>query len=191
MQGPCEESGVIGQDGVVHCVNCESETTGAYCAVCGTSTQAHHASDATGQVLSGWWRRVGATVLDNLILLLPTEFVVHLSGSAVHYLVGDLAAILLEGIYMYVLLTRPAAQTFGNRAVGTRVRNAADGGPISPDQVLRRYGFVALYSVFVVVGGAAVSLVGLCALVDALAPLFSPTKQTLHDRFAKTIVVRQ
>lgn len=134
---------------------------------------------------------MGATLIDNLILFLPTEIVVHLAGHALHDVLGDVAAILLEGMYMYALLTRPAAQTIGNRVVGTRVRSALDSGPISPDQVLRRYGFVAFYSVFVVVGGAAVTLVGLCAILDSLAPLFTPTKQTLHDRFAKTIVVRQ
>jgi uncharacterized RDD family membrane protein YckC len=48
---------------------------------------------------------------------------------------------------------------------------------------------VAFYSVFVVLGGAAVTMVGLCALGDSLVPLISPTKQTLHDMFAKTIVV--
>ena len=134
---------------------------------------------------------MGATIIDNLILLLPTEVVVHLAGNALHDVAGDVAAILLEGIYMYVLLTKPAGQTVGNRVVGTRVRACADAGPISPDQVLRRYGFVAFYSVFVVVGGVAVTIVVLCALVDALVPLFSPTKQTLHDMFAKTIVVLQ
>ncbi|MFZ1062763.1 MAG: RDD family protein [Acidimicrobiales bacterium] len=173
----------------MHCANCESETTGSFCAVCGTPTSATHATGVSGHVLAGWWRRVGATIVDNLILLVPTEIVVHVAGNALHFVVGDLAAILLEGIYLYVLLTKPAAQTLGNRAVGTRVRSALDGGPISPDQVLRRYGFVAFYSFFVVVGGAAVTLVGLCALIDSLAPLSSPTKQTLHDRFAKTIVV--
>lgn len=134
---------------------------------------------------------MGATIVDNLILLIPTELVVHLAGNALHFVVGDVAAILLEGIYLYVLLTKPAAQTLGNRAVRTRVRSALDAGPIAPEQVLRRYGFVAFYSVFVVAGGAAVTLVGLCALVDSLAPLWSPTNQTLHDRFAKTIVVMQ
>jgi uncharacterized RDD family membrane protein YckC len=131
---------------------------------------------------------VGATVIDNLILLLPTEIVVHLTGTR-HYVLGDVAAIVLEGMYLYAMLSRPAAQTFGNRAMRTRVRSAVDAGPISPDQVLRRYGLVAFYSVFVVLGGAAVTMVGLCALGDSLVPLISPTKQTLHDMFAKTIVV--
>ena len=104
-------------------------------------------------------------------------------------MLGDVAAIVLEGMYLYAMLSRPAAQTFGNRAMRTRVRSAVDAGPISPDQVLRRYGLVAFYSVFVVLGGAAVTMVGLCALGDSLVPLISPTKQTLHDMFAKTIVV--
>jgi uncharacterized RDD family membrane protein YckC len=191
MQASSEPSGVFGQDGGVQCVNCESETTGSYCSVCGTATVNSQSSPPSRGVLAGWWLRVGATVIDNLILFVPTEIVIRLVGNALNYVVADVAAVLIEGIYMYALLTRPAGQTIGNRAMRTRVRSAADAGPISPDQVLRRYGFVALYSVFVVLGGAAVTMVGLCALVDALAPLFTPTKQTLHDMFARTIVVRQ
>jgi uncharacterized RDD family membrane protein YckC len=89
------------------------------------------------------------------------------------------------------MLTRPAAQTFGNRALKTRVRNATDAGPITSQQVLRRYGLVACYSCFIIFGSAAVTLVGLVAMADSLFPLFTPTKQTLHDMFAKTIVVKQ
>jgi len=188
IPGSTEARRFIGQDRPVQCANCESQTTGAYCTVCGTSTSRDHPSVASGHVLAGWWRRVGATVIDNLILLLPTEIVVHLTGTR-HYVLGDVAAIVLEGMYLYAMLSRPAAQTFGNRAMRTRVRSAVDAGPISPDQVLRRYGLVAFYSVFVVLGGAAVTMVGLCALGDSLVPLISPTKQTLHDMFAKTIVV--
>ena len=92
---------------------------------------------------------------------------------------------------MFVLLTKPAAQTIGNRAVGTRVRNATDGGPISPNQVLRRFGLVALYSFLIVFGAGAVTLVGLAAIADSLFPLFTPRKQTLHDMYARTIVVRK
>ena len=168
MQPSSEPSGVFGQDGGVQCVNCESETTGSYCSVCGTATVNSQSSPPSRGVLAGWWLRVGATVIDNLILFVPTEIVIRLVGNALNYVVADVAAVLIEGIYMYALLTRPAGQTIGNR-----------------------YGFVALYSVFVVLGGAAVTMVGLCALVDALAPLFTPTKQTLHDMFARTIVVRQ
>jgi uncharacterized RDD family membrane protein YckC len=134
---------------------------------------------------------VGATLIDNLILFLPTEIVIRLVGKALNFAVADVAAILLEGIYLYALLTKPAAQTVGNRVMKTRVRSASDAGPISPDQALRRYGFVAFYSIFVVLGGAAVTMVGLAALADSLTPLFVPSKQTLHDMFARTIVVKQ
>jgi len=60
-------------------------------------------------VLAGWWLRVGATVIDNLILFVPTEIVIRLVGNALNYVVADVAAVLIEGIYMYALLTRQRA----------------------------------------------------------------------------------
>jgi uncharacterized RDD family membrane protein YckC len=159
--------------------------------VCGTPTTTRGSSVTTPRELAGWWLRVGATMIDNLILFIPTEIVIRLVDSAANFVVADVAALAVEGIYMYVMLTRPAAQTFGNRALKTRVRNATDAGPITSQQVLRRYGLVACYSCFIIFGSAAVTLVGLVAMADSLFPLFTPTKQTLHDMFAKTIVVKQ
>lgn len=179
-----------GKDGAVHCANCESETSGSYCAVCGALTSQHDGSRAQTHLLAGWWQRVGATLIDNVILFIPTELVIRLVGGALNFVLADLAALVVEGIYMYVLLSSPRAQTIGNRAMRTRVCDAKDAVPLRAQQVLKRYGFVAFYSFFVVFGGAAVTLVGLVAMGDALFPLVTPLKQTLHDRYAATIVVK-
>jgi len=174
----------------MYCATCGTETTSSYCGVCGTSAGTGRTWTTTNVVYAGWWQRVGATIIDNLILFIPTEIVLYAVSRGLNYVVADVAAIVVEGFYMFILLTKPAAQTIGNRAVGTRVRNAADGGPPSPRQILRRFGLVALYSLLVVLGARAVTLVGLCALADSLFPLFTSRKQTLHDIYARTIVVR-
>ena len=51
----------------MNCTQCGSEVAGAYCPVCGTAV----AGTTHGVVLSGWWRRAGATMVDNLLLFLP------------------------------------------------------------------------------------------------------------------------
>jgi uncharacterized RDD family membrane protein YckC len=175
----------------MYCAHCGSETSSSYCGVCGTSAFASPATTTTSVSFAGWWQRVGATIIDNLILFIPTEIVIYTVSRGLNFVVADVAAIGVEGFYMFVLLTKPSAQTIGNRAVGTRVRNAQDGGPISPNQVLRRFGLVALYSFLIVFGAGAVTLVGLAAIADSLFPLFTPRKQTLHDMYARTIVVRK
>jgi uncharacterized RDD family membrane protein YckC len=40
------------------------------------------------------------------------------------------------------------------------------------------------------VGSGGLQIVGLIGLLDDLFPLFSPTKQTLHDKFAGSVVVK-
>jgi uncharacterized RDD family membrane protein YckC len=179
----------IGQDSGMYCANCGTETRTSHCGVCGAG--AGRTWTTTDVAYAGWWQRVGATIIDNLILFIPTEIVIYAVSRGLNYVVADLAAIVVQGFYMFILLTKPAGQTIGNRAVGTRVRNAADAGPISPNQVLRRLGLVALYSFLIVFGAGAVTLVGLCAIADSIFPLFTPRKQTLHDIYARTIVVRK
>ena len=174
----------------MYCSNCGSETTAAFCSVCGTPATRAATTTRASAIYAGWWARVGATIIDNLILVIPSAFVAYVVGRVTNYLAADVAAILVESCYLYVMLTRSEGQTIGNRVVGTRVRSALDGGPVSPDQILKRIGRVAVYSCFVLVGSGGLQIVGLIGLLDDLFPLFSPTKQTLHDKFAGSVVVK-
>ncbi len=146
---------------------------------------------ASGQ-LSGWWRRVGATVTDNLILLVPTTMILWLVTLVVGYPIGVFAGIAVQGLYQVKLLSSVRGQTLGNRMVSTRVCDLSSGGTITVRQAVWRWGFVAAYSAIALLNSPiASSIVMMIAVVDVLFPLANPLKQTLHDRVAGTIVVMQ
>jgi uncharacterized RDD family membrane protein YckC len=147
--------------------------------------------DGTSHELAGWWRRVGATFSDNLILFIPSEliqaFFIAVSGAYI----AAVLSIAFQGIYNIQMLRRERAQTLGNRIAHTKVVDAVTGGRITIQQVWRRWGFVAVYSVVALAFGSVGLLMGgLVGLVDVLLPLFDKQKQTLHDKFAGTLVVK-
>ena len=172
------------------CTNCGSPVDGATCRVCGTPVLADTRTDAVTTVLAGWWSRVGATIIDSLVLVVPTLVLDLLLGS----LIGQIVAVGVQAAYMIGLQTKPAGQTLGNRALQTRVRDALTGRTISVRQAAVRWGFIAFYGVLEVLSSTGASsltaAVSLLALADCLYPLFNPRKQTIHDRLARTIVVR-
>ena len=73
----------------------------------------------------------------------------------------------------------------------TRVRDLSTGQRITTSQSVKRWAFVALYqTVIVVVGGRySLDVLMVVSLGDDLVPLVDARRQTLHDRFAGTIVV--
>lgn len=166
--------------------------TGSTCGVCGTKDSPLGVSDsATGLHLAGWWRRVGATFADNVILFLPSlilqSFFTATSGATI----GVLAFAALQGVYLVKLIASRRGQTFGNRIAMTKVRDAATGQGVTTTQALKRWGFVATYQLIILfaAGNVAAELFFVVSLLDDLVPLFDPRKQTLHDKFAGTIVV--
>lgn len=140
--------------------------------------------------LAGWWRRVGATLTDELILIIPV-YLATLVGGAVG---GNLGAFVigaaLQGVYMVGLLSSPRGQTLGNRMAASQVRDALTGQSITRQQALRRWGFIAAYGALSLAGTSMSYVTLLIGLVDVLMPLFDSRKQTLHDKFAGTIVVK-
>ncbi len=182
----------IDQNGLVYCPSCGSESNGPFCPVCGSAIDDPVRVARSHGELSGWWRRVGATVTDNLILLVPTTVVLWLVSMVAGSLIGVLAGFAVQGAYLVTMLVSPRGQTFGNRIVATRVCDLATGGIITRRQALWRWGFVAAYSVITLLNNPiASSIVMMIAVVDVLFPLANPLKQTLHDRVAGTLVVRQ
>jgi uncharacterized RDD family membrane protein YckC len=141
-------------------------------------------------VLAGWWSRVGATLIDSLVLIVPTLLLDLLLGN----LLGQIVAIGVQAAYMISLQTKPSGQTLGNRALQTRVRDSLTGHTISVRQAALRWAFIAVYGVLEIVSSAGSNsltvFVSLLALADCLYPLFNSRRQTLHDRLAHTIVVR-
>ena len=153
-------------------------------------------------VLAGWWRRVGAQLIDGLIItagaallfvLITAPFSIGFFASeevgVVAIIVGALLALLCVAVvallYAPALMARTNGQTLGRKATDIRVIRT-DGRPIT-------FGFAMLREVavktllFGVVGGMTV---GIAQLVDVLWPLWDEEKRALHDFIVNTRTVR-
>jgi len=144
----------------------------------------------TDQVLAGWGQRVGASILDYLILLAPLVILKLLLGS----IVGAVALVVLEAAYFVTQWLMYDGRTVGNRAVHTQVRDEKSGAAITNTQALWRYFYLEVGVIFEIVGAGAnsaplLALAGAYFLVDLFFPLWDQRNQTLHDKLAHTIVV--
>ncbi|HQT99665.1 MAG TPA: RDD family protein [Acidimicrobiales bacterium] len=186
------------EDREMYCPHCgsPSDDNATMCHVCGqTFVTVHHGEGAeamsSAPALAGWWRRVGATVADNLILVIPTLVVVSIFEGLGGVYTGAVAGLLLQGFYMVWQISGKAGQTVGNRVAASKVVDALTGSRVTLVQAVKRWGFIAVYASLSLTGsttaGAVVTVLG---LIDSLWPLFDPRKQTLHDKFAGTLVVR-
>jgi uncharacterized RDD family membrane protein YckC len=149
-------------------------------------------------VLSGWWRRAGAQMIDGLIigvggLLLMIAIAAPFSigffasdeAGFVSILVGLLIAVISVSIvallYAPALMARTNGKTLGRMATGIRVVRA-NGQPID-------FGFAMLREVAVkaLLFGLLGSLTaGIANLVDYLWPLWDEENRALHDFVVNT-----
>lgn len=149
--------------------------------------------------LSGWWRRVGAAVIDNLIvgfIAVPIQFLIghgpDLSGDANASLRLEEAGwdLLVSGsVYALIVVAVMGytnGRTIGKMATGIRVVRE-DGRPVG-------YGFAAVRELLVKFGlfGGVLGMITIyiATLVDALWPLWDGGNRALHDMIVKTRVVR-
>ncbi|MCW3013574.1 MAG: domain containing protein [Solirubrobacterales bacterium] len=135
---------------------------------------------------AGWWQRVGATLIDGLILVAGALVVgIALSGGGAiprdttyaMYAVVFLASL----IYSPMLMAREGdanGQTIGKRAMGIRVVHA-DGHPMTLSRGLLRDG----------VGKALLGIIPLYTIADVLLPLLDAHNQAIHDKVGSTYVV--
>ena len=133
-------------------------------------------------------------MLDNLILIIPSLGAFLLGDDLGGTALGTLLSILVQAAYLIVLLARPSGQTIGNFLVGTRVRDAATGQAITTQQAVRRWILFAIYNAVEYAGAgnsAATLILAAVVFADFLYPLMNEQKQTWHDRFAGTIVLRR
>lgn len=89
-----------------------------------------------GVALSGWWRRVGAVVVDGICLVpipILIRLVVHV--GSITYFVGAVVSL----VYLVGCWTLGNGQTLGNKAVRTAVRSATTGQKLNVLQALRRW----------------------------------------------------
>ncbi|MBW8481544.1 RDD family protein [Actinomadura parmotrematis] len=151
-----------------------------------------HADPAAG--LAGRWRRLGAAVLDslligivgNLVMLPFPQFIEArtVNGQAsLHFHAGGAGVQLLVVVaqfFYYVIMHARFGQTLGKMALSIRVVREDDGGAVSFGQAAWRSGFNYLISLFTC---------GVGGLLDIAWILWDPRRQALHDKVAKTLVV--
>ncbi len=148
--------------------------------------------DPLGRPLAQYGSRVGATLIDALLLglldvivgaIVNAAFSSSASlmfGTRFNFSVrGFLLYLVVHGTYTVAFLAI-RGQTLGNMAVGTRVVDAGTGSAITPQQAGIRYGIQYLLRI----------PYGLGQLINYLWPLWDDRRQTLHDKVAKTLVVR-
>jgi uncharacterized RDD family membrane protein YckC len=139
---------------------------------------------------ASWLQRVGAALIDGLILTVPVVAIVAIAlvaGNpddeddaswgvvAITYLLSLVAPFL----YYTIFHGRPSGQTLGKRAV--RIRVVGDNG--APIGYARAFGRYAITVVF-----AFACFIPL--LLDYLWPLWDKKKQSWHDKIVSSVVVR-
>jgi uncharacterized RDD family membrane protein YckC len=120
---------------------------------------------------AGFWVRVGATIIDLLIIGVPAAIVLVALDSVALYLI-----VLALGIAYFVYFEGgPTGQTLGKKALDIRVIDARAGGPIGYGRALIRYLVEAIFSGILFLG--------------YLWMLWDREKQTWHDKAATSVVV--
>ncbi|HET9078690.1 MAG TPA: RDD family protein [Acidimicrobiales bacterium] len=148
----------------------------------GQWNQGYGAGESYGD-LAGWWSRVGATIIDGIIIGIPAFLLFYAagSGSVGARASAEIVVVIAEALYFTLMLSRQG-RTVGNMAVGTRVIDARTGGPLSTGKALGRWAAQLLF------GLLSVALF-IPTLLDYLWPLWDRRNQTLHDKIAGTLVV--
>jgi uncharacterized RDD family membrane protein YckC len=151
----------------------------------------------------GGWRRLIAAGIDALIVTVIALVVnsviwgyhraTHAAEeSTAHRVLSDLVSLVYAIPYFAVPHAR-WGQTPGKRAMGIRVVRASDGGAIGYGQAIWRYVFTSIVSILVTViasMGGVFGLAGVAGLVESGWVLWDPRRQALHDKAARTVVVK-
>ena len=152
--------------------------------------------------LAGWWSRVGATVIDGVIIGVGALLIMALFGSvfSVGFFASDEAGVvsLIVGLllsfvaiaivallYAPLMMARTNGKTLGRMAMGIRVVRA-NGHPMT-------FGWAMLREVAVkalLFGVAGSFTFGLANLADVLWPLWDEENRALHDFVVDTRTVR-
>jgi uncharacterized RDD family membrane protein YckC len=124
--------------------------------------------------LAGWWQRVGATILDGIIVWVPARIIEAASGRVLYSLFLVFATLIYTSV---LLVTR--GQTIGMMAVGTKCVTERSGSYLTYGPAVGRWAITEVLAV-TIIGG----------LLDVLWPLWDGNNQTLHDKVVHTLVVR-
>jgi uncharacterized RDD family membrane protein YckC len=169
----------------------------------GTQTAPPPVVPVTGRyALAGWWSRVGAAIVDGIIIGIGALLIMALFGSvfSIGFFASDEAGVaavivglmlsfvaiaIVALLYAPLMMARTNGKTLGRMAMGIRVVRAK-GQPMT-------FGFAMLREVAVkaLLFGIASSITfGLASLADVLWPLWDDENRALHDFIVDTRVVR-
>ncbi|MBI5309995.1 MAG: RDD family protein [Actinobacteria bacterium] len=151
--------------------------------------------------LSGWWRRVGATLIDGLLIGVAASILSAIFGG---FNDSDLAASgdgasfyfdyngigILINIVVYIalvplIMSRTDGRTVGKMATGIRVVRE-DGEPVD-------FGFALIREIaikYFLFGVLAIFTLYIATFANYLWPLWDDQHRALHDKLAKSRVVR-
>jgi uncharacterized RDD family membrane protein YckC len=157
---------------------------------------------ASGQyALAGWWSRVGAAIIDGLIIGVGALIIIAAFGSVfsvgffdseetgvvalvVGLMLSFLAIAIVALLYAPLMMARTNGKTLGRMALGIRVVRA-NGQPMT-------FGWAMLREVAVkalLFGFAGSITAGLANLADVLWPLWDDENRALHDFIVDTRTV--
>jgi uncharacterized RDD family membrane protein YckC len=138
---------------------------------------------------ASWGRRVGAYLLDVVIIFVPVMVVIIVAliaaspdeddGAWAVVGLAYLASFLIPFVYFTVFHGRPSGQTPGKRALGIRVVGDETGGSIGYGRAFGRYAMGFVFGIFV-----------LPLILDYLWPLWDTKNQALHDKVVGSVVAR-
>jgi uncharacterized RDD family membrane protein YckC len=153
--------------------------------------------------LAGWWSRVGAALIDSVIIGVGALLIVALFGSVfsigffaseetgvvslvVGLMLSFLAIAIIALLYAPLMMARTNGKTLGRMALGIRVVRANGEAMTFGWAMLREVAVKALLF------GMILSSItfGLAWLVDVLWPLWDDENRALHDFIVDTRVVR-
>jgi uncharacterized RDD family membrane protein YckC len=139
--------------------------------------------------LASWGRRLAALLVDTAVLGLVIAGALLASGMPADELrdrIRDGETLLIvflflipEAIY-YTALIGSRSQTLGKMALGIKVVDAESRSPIGYTRAFTRWFSTATLR----------ALFTIPTVVDHLWPLRDPRNQALHDKFARSVVVR-
>lgn len=149
-----------------------------------------------GYVLSGWWRRAAAMVIDSVMITGTSSAILWAVGfdlgeywgedssllimsraTDLLFLIADAA---LAGVYYVLTMVAWDGRTVGKRASRIRVIRT-DGAPMDASTVLKRQ---------ILLQYVAFGLVPLLCIADYLWPLRDRENRAVHDVLIRTRVIR-
>ena len=151
-------------------------------------------------VLAGWWSRVGAALIDGIIISVVAIALLAIFGLGFASTDSDsgvgalIAGAFISGVafaiaallYAPLMMAKTNGKTLGRMAVGNRVVRA-NGEPMTFGWAMLREVAVK-WLLFNAVGGAVTF--GLAGLVDVLWPLWDDENRALHDFIVDTRTVK-